>query len=109
MKGRKKDSSTLTIITDPFLEPFFISKDQNSFTLMKKTNPAEEINHEKFNKSEISAKVIGHYSDFSNVLKAVAKQKMNTATIYSSIKDYLNDYNDLIQKLNITLNNIQTI
>lgn len=106
MKGRKKDSSTLTIITDPFIEPFFISKDLHSFTLFKKTDPNEEINHEKFDKSKISSKVIGHYSDFSNVLKAITKQKMNTASIYSSIKDYLHEYNETIQKLNNILQNI---
>jgi hypothetical protein len=101
MKGRKKNESNLTIIKDPNIEPYFISKDNYSYTIFKNISP-QETNNITENSKYI--KSFGHFSDFKNCLKALVKHKIEDKKEYSSIGEYIKAYETNIELLSKILN-----
>lgn len=93
-RGRKKGSSSLIIISDGSIEPYYISKDKYCYTIFEK-----DVDGNKK-----GTKPLGHYNDFSYVLKALAKLKMEEPKEYSSIKEYLDTYENLKLEINKILN-----
>lgn len=98
-KGRKKGSINATIIKDPLLEPFFIYKDENGFTV-KETCEVNTVKGEK------SSKVVSvaYYSSFGRALKKITLELLNKDhKTYESIKSYVEDWKEISQSLlNIT-------
>ena len=101
-----------TIIKDPTLEPFFISKDQYCFTVMEIITP-EEKNIGKFKKKDNGnegknyEKPVGHYSNLSSALNKIAKSKVDYKDDYSSIMSYINEYKKERQLIEQLLNKIE--
>jgi hypothetical protein len=87
-----------TIIKDPVLEPFYISKDQYCYTVMEVITP-EEKNLGRFgnkgnkNEGKDYEKPLGHYSNLASALKKIAKSKLDKKPEYNSIKEYINTWN----------------
>lgn len=100
-----------TIIKDPALVPFFISKDQYCFTVMEVITP-DEKNIGKFKKKDNGnegkdyEKPIGHYSSLAAALKKIAKGKVDHKKEYSSIMSYIGEYNKQNEELENLLNKI---
>jgi len=91
---RRPDSipSTDTIISDPLLEPFFISKSSTGgFTVYERVIKGE-------NDTEY-IKTVCYPGNFGYALKVIAEEKTNTNKNYSSIKDYVNQYKDYQDKI----------
>ena len=98
-----------TTIRDLAIKPFFITKDQHCYTVMESITP-DEKNIGKFkkknngNEGKDYEKPIGHYSSFVQALNRIAKEKVNLTEDYSSIKDYIDEWenqqNDLKEILN---------
>jgi len=93
---RKPDSIPTgdTIIQDPVMEPFFITKSQTGgYTLyervVKGDNDTEYI------------KTICYPGKFNHALKRVAIEKLNSGekTIYNSLKDYVNRWESIQEKM----------
>ena len=78
----------MTIIKDPVLEPFHISKDQHCYTVVETVTP-DSKNLEKGSKGKIYEKPLGHYGQFSQALKRIAVAKTDLKEEYTSIMDYI--------------------
>ena len=99
--------SNVCIITDPAMEPFYISKDNSNFTVIEKTTTKRG-----FGGAEASGKetenIIGYYSNFRNALNAIAKQKFYVNKgHYSSIKEYMDIWNKVKEGINNLLNKVE--
>lgn len=81
-----------TIIQDPVMEPFFITRSQTGgYVVYERVTKGD-------NKTEY-IKTHGYPSTFNSALKMVAKQKLNSGdkAIYTSLKEYVNRW-EAIQK-----------
>jgi hypothetical protein len=96
-------TSNSTIIKDPKIEPYFISKDTYCYTIYKNVIP--DIKYTEDNKpGKEYQKSIGHYSSFASCLKALAKEKVDNKQHYESIKDYIQTFKDLETSIKELLN-----
>jgi transposase len=97
-KGRpslKDKPSEITIIKDPLMEPFYISKDNYGYTIFEKVTPESNISY---------AQTHGHYSSFGNALNGVAVLKVNKKYEYNSILEYVNEFKKIKQEITKLLN-----
>lgn len=91
---RKPDSipSSDTIITDPALEPFFISRSNTGgYTLFERVVKGE-------NDTEY-IKTICYPSNFTNALKKAAEELLNTNREFTSIKEYVQEFRTIQTKI----------
>jgi hypothetical protein len=103
---------TATLIKDPSIEPYFISKDSNSFTLWEACTTDENTKPKRGrkkvvtddNKDKITYKSHGYYTQFGNCLNGIAKLKINHTKEYNSIKSYIKEYNRVKDELNQIIN-----
>lgn len=91
---RKPDSipSSDTVITDPTLEPFFISRSTTGgYTLFERVikgdNDTEYI------------KTVCYPSNFANALKKAAEELLNKNQEYNSIKEYVEEFRTIQTKI----------
>ena len=94
---RRPDSipSVDTVIQDPVMEPFFITKSQSSgYTVYERVTKGE--NNTEYIKS------LGYPSTFGSALKMVAREKLNVSGKTFTIKEYV----DRWQKVQESLTNI---
>jgi hypothetical protein len=93
---RKPDSipSGDTIIQDPVMEPFFITKSQSGgYTVYERVVKGE-------NNTEY-IKTICYPGNFNFALKTIATEKLNSGekTIYSSLKDYISRWETIKKEM----------
>jgi hypothetical protein len=91
---RKPDSipASDTVITDPGMEPFFITKSSTGgYTVYEKVIKGE--NNTPY------IKTICYPARFSNALKVVAEELLNTNKSFRSIKEYVSTYNEISEKI----------
>ena len=89
-----------TIIQDPVMEPFFITRSQTGgYTVYERVTKGE-------NNTEY-IKTICYPGNFNHALKPVAREKLNSGekTIYNSLKDYVNRW-ETIQKEMLSMTSI---
>jgi len=96
-----------TIIKDPALGRFHISKDAYCYTVVETITP-DEKNLENGSKGKAYEKPVGHYGKLSNALAKIAKGKVDRKTEYNSVISYIREYekerklmNELLNKLEI--------
>tara|TARA_B110000858_G_scaffold69363_1_gene80616 strand:+ start:357 stop:674 length:318 start_codon:yes stop_codon:yes gene_type:complete len=100
-----------TIIKDPVLEPFHLSKDQYCYTVVETITP-EEKNLGRFgnkgnaNEGKDYEKSLGHYSTLAHALKSIAKSKLDKKSEYNSIIEYINTWKEEKEQMNELLNKI---
>tara|TARA_R110000772_G_scaffold35427_3_gene85388 strand:+ start:338 stop:655 length:318 start_codon:yes stop_codon:yes gene_type:complete len=99
-----------TTIKDPAIDPFYISKDQYCYTVMETITP-DKKNIGKFGKKDNGNqgkdydKPVGHYSDFGKALHSAVKSKVNMGEKeFSSIKEYLNEYEKIKEEVKQLIN-----
>ena len=91
-KGRKKGSSNTTYIHDELMEPYYISCDQNGFTVKE----GDEDNYQ----------ILGYFSGFDGALKKIMKEKLNVSKkTYTSLEEYITEWNNINEQFR-TLTNI---
>jgi len=91
----------MTIIKDPVLEPFFISKDQHCYTVVEAVTP-ETKNLEEGSKGKIYEKPLGHYGNFAAALKRISVAKVELKEEYNSVLEYIKAYDqqqEIIEQL----------
>ena len=93
-KGRKKNQQYTKYIKDPVLEPYFIQLEESCYTVHK--NVIAE------SKKEYS-QTIGHYKSFSIALNKIAEDTAKSKS-YNSIKEFMNEYETIINNLNQAYN-----
>ena len=96
-------TSNTTIIRDPKIEPFFISKDAYCYTIFKTVTP--DIRYTENNlPGKDYVKPLGHYSSFASCLKALAKEKVDNNQSYDSIQEYIKTFKNLETSIKELLN-----
>ena len=91
---RKPDSipASDTVISDPALEPFFITRSQTGgFTLYERVVKGE--NNTKY------IKTICYPANFSYALKKAAEELLNINKNYNSIENYIKEYKGIEERL----------
>jgi len=78
-------------ITDPAMEPYFISMDDNCMTVNIKVIPDARYS----DSGKEYTKIVGHYSNLGSALKSIAKDKVNSKS-YDSIQSYVTEYQNMI-------------
>ena len=94
-------------IKDPSMEPFFIVKDATNFTVMERTTSTRGFAGKKATGKEVE-KVVAYHTSFKNALNKISKEKFykNKAN-YSSIKEYIESWNEVKEGLETLLNKIE--
>ena len=99
--------SNLCTIKDPNMDPFYIVKDATNFTVMELSTSMRGFAGKKATGKEVE-KVIGHYSNFSNALNRVAKEKFyQNENSYNSIQDYISTWNTVKEGIETMLNKVE--
>lgn len=102
--GKKSENPDFFTITDPLMEPFYITKDSYNFTLIEKSKATRGFGGKKASNKEVE-KVVGYYTSFKHALKKVATEKFQRKhKNYSSIQEYINGWKKTEQGLENLLN-----
>tara|TARA_Y100001972_G_scaffold39740_1_gene49168 strand:- start:385 stop:681 length:297 start_codon:yes stop_codon:yes gene_type:complete len=91
---RKPDSipSSDTVIEDPVLEPFFITRSPSGgFTLYERVIKGE-------NNTEY-IKTVCYPSNFNYALKKASEELLNTSKRFTSLKEYIDEYRVIQEKI----------
>ena len=100
---KEKEESAITTIRDPRIEPYFISKDSHCYTVYETITP--DVRYTEDNKpGKEYTKALGHYSNFGNCLKVIARNKTNDKQNYESIAEYLETYKQTEKLINELIN-----
>ncbi len=91
LNSETKESNAKTI-TDPILEPYYITMDQYCYTVYEKIIPDNE-------EGKVYTKSSGHYSNIGSCLEAISKRKVNSKS-YNSISAFIKEYQEIINSLN---------
>ena len=95
------------IIKDPLMEPFYISKDANNFTVIEKTISTLGFAGKKATGKKVE-KVVGYYTSFRNALNKIAKDKFyKNQGEYDSIQEYIDAWDEVKNGLETILNKVE--
>jgi len=91
MTTKRKSIQT---ITDPLLEPFFITKDEYSFTV--KQNVTSDASHFRAKKGtpKTYEKSLFFYADFTRAIEKIAQLKAETDN-FDSLEEYIKNYKSI--------------
>jgi hypothetical protein len=109
-KGRPaRDTSNeyKVTINDPLLDPYYIEKDSLQFTLLKKHSPTRGYQGGDISTKE-NIQIIGYYTHLGNALKKVMSLKINTPKKYSSLKEYVDNWETIRKETEQIINNLNT-
>ena len=99
--------STLCVIRDPEMDPFYIIKDSTNFTVMETSISTRGFGGKQASGKE-QEKVVGYYTSFANALNCMAKQKfLQNKSNYTSIKEYIKTWNEVKDGLTSLLKSIE--
>jgi len=99
MAKEKEEFSSLTIIRDPKIEPYFVGKDAYCYTIYETITP--DVKYTENNKpGKDYTKSLGHYSNFGHCLKVIARLKTDDKQNYDSIQEYLETYSQTENLIN---------
>lgn len=87
--AKTKQQEASAVITDPLMEPYFITMDDYNYTLGRRY--AGEKGH---------TATIGYYKSIGSCLQAVATL-LSKQQSYSSIQEYLTNYDQIVSKLTV--------
>lgn len=83
---------TDTVITDPVMEPYFITRSQNNgYTVFERVVKGE-------NDTEY-IKTLSYPSNFSNALRTVAREKLNESGKTYNLKEYVDRWESVKDSL----------
>ena len=107
-RGEEIDQqSSLCTIKDPAMEPFYIVKDATNFTVIEKSISTRGFGGKVATGKE-QEKVVCYYTSFSNALNKISKEKFyQNQGEYSSIKEYINTWNEVKNGMENLLKSIE--
>ena len=87
--ARKPNS--LTLIEDPSMDPFFITKDEHCYTVNRRIK--SNVNHfRSTGKSKTYSKALTFHSKFEDALKRITEEQLHTKKHYKTLNDFLNHF-----------------
>ena len=88
--SEQKRRKSIQFITDPLLEPFFITKDEYSYTV--KHNVTSDAAHFRSKgNAKTYEKSLYYYSRFDQALNKICELKADMED-FDSLKEYINNY-----------------
>jgi len=91
-------------ITDPKMDPYYIGRDSHCYTVYEVVTPQAKY-LEKGSEGKDYEKPVAHYTNFSNALEKVMKEKLNSKDEhYTSIKEYIKEWDKIKNELSEILN-----
>ena len=82
---------SITMIEDPVLEPYFITNDENCYTVNIKIK--SDANHfRSTGKSKTYTKALTFHATFKSALERITKAQLHTKESFKSLKDFLDNY-----------------
>ena len=104
MTTKRKSIQT---ITDPLLEPFFITKDEYSYTV--KQNVTSDASHFRSKgKAKTYEKSLYYYANFEQALQKIAKLQADIED-FDSLNEYINNYTKISTNIKNYTNGIRSI
>ena len=98
---------SIQTITDPVLDPFFITKDEYSYTV--KQNVTSDASHFRSKgKSKTYEKSLYYYPQFNQALNKIAELKAGLDD-YSSLKNYIENYNEISNQIKNYTDGVRSI
>jgi len=92
-----KQRKSIQTITDPLLEPFFITKDEYSYTV--KQNVTSDADHFRSKgKSKTYEKSLYYYSNIGKAVSKIAELKMDNDD-YTSLEKYITQYKTISNQI----------
>ena len=89
---------SLTMIEDPALDPYFITSDDNCYTVnVKVTKDKDHFRSTGTNKTY--SKALTFHSTFKRALERITQDQLHTKESYKSLTEFLNHYEKI--ELNI--------
>jgi len=89
--SEEKRRKSIQVITDPLLEPFFITKDEYSYTV--KQNVTSNASHFRAKKGtpKTYEKSLYYFTRFEQALQKIANLKADEEN-FDSLEEYINNY-----------------
>ena len=92
-----KKRKSIQTITDPLLEPFFITKDEYSYAV-KEMVKSDSDHFRSKGKSKTYEKSLYYYPEFGQALAKIANLK-STKGNFSGLKKYLENYESISNQI----------
>jgi len=92
-----KRRKSIQVITDPLLEPFFITKDEYSYTV--KQNITSDSSHFRSKgKSKTYEKSLYYYPNFGDAINKIAKLKADLDD-FDDLNKYIENYKEISNQI----------
>ena len=91
----------MTIIKDPILIPYHITRENHGFSVVETVTPQEKY-LEKGSEGKDYEKALFYPSTLGGCLKKIAELKTNTGEEYQSIREYLDEFTSVYNKIQET-------
>jgi hypothetical protein len=105
MLEEKEALSSMTLIKDPCIEPYFIGKDASSYTVYESMKVgANGKGRGRKTRTKEGIKPISFHSNFASCLASIAKLKIDNRPIYNSISEYVNEWRRVKEEINQIVN-----
>tara|TARA_B100000925_G_scaffold283270_1_gene257004 strand:+ start:646 stop:966 length:321 start_codon:yes stop_codon:yes gene_type:complete len=86
-----KKAKSITVISDPLMEPYYITKDDLCYTVNERITPNKNHFRSKGKGTEY-AKPQGYYASFELALIKISEELMHTKRNYDSLSEYIEEY-----------------
>jgi hypothetical protein len=105
MSTEKQALSSLTLIKDPLIEPYFIGKDSSSYTVYEAMKAgANNKGRGRKTRTTEGIKPISFHTTFGSCLSAIAKLKIQDRPVYNSISEYVAEWRRVKEEINNIVN-----
>lgn len=104
--SKTKRRSSIQVIKDPLLEPFFISKDEYGFSIRQMVQ-SDASHFRSKGENKVYEKTLYFYPTFNLALNKIALLKSDS-TDFNSLQDYLNNYLKISEQIKIYTNGIKS-
>jgi hypothetical protein len=107
VRDENDTQSNACTIRDPAMEPFYVVKDATNFTVMERSIATRGFGGKKASGKE-TEKVVGYYSNFTNAINRIAKEKFyQNQGEYETIQEYINTWNTVKEGMESMLNKLE--
>jgi len=105
MEEEKEALSSLTLIKDPLIEPYFIGKDANSYTVYETLKVGNNNKGRgRKTRSKEGIKPISYHTNFASCLTSIAKLKIDDRPLYNSLSEYITEWKRVKEEINQIVN-----
>jgi len=106
-KDENSPDSSVCIIKDPLMEPFYVRKDSNGFTLIEKVISTRGFAGKKATGKTVE-KIVGYYTKFQNVLRVVSREKFyKNQSEFETITEYIDAWDEVKTGMELLLKKVE--